>query len=514
VEELATKARKAIAGLTVREPFIGIMLKRTWILYDPKLTHAPASTDGLRIYLGPTAAQMDERKMAALLAHEIMHIALKHLARGRFLQRKYGLPQPILNVLADAVANKYVLETDAGKYLEGLSPVLPRHIKEWFGIENVEERSFEELAREVAERLPKVKVGIEVVRGRATFGDDIGEGDGVPVRTEGEGGRERRGGVGGGEEEGDRNGERRGEGEKEGEAEKGGGREGGGEGRGREGVKGEGGGGGGECEEGADAAPAKGRGGGAGFGEGEGGEEEGDREVVVINEGDPGEHPGNKLTEEVERRVERKVTAAVEAAKRMRGVGTRPGFYERLLKELLKPKVDWRRVLRERLRHFFGSDYIPTWARVNKKAPWVFPGKVYLEYGDVLCLVDTSGSIGERELHQFIAEVFAIARATKRRVIIIPWDARAYSPIEVRGDEDIKKVKLTGGGGTVILPALEAAEKLLKPSTKIVILSDWDIFDVNSPKVQAWLRKHSSRILAVTTLLQPPPFLQSVKIEL
>jgi hypothetical protein len=66
----------------------------------------------------------------------------------------------------------------------------------------------------------------------------------------------------------------------------------------------------------------------------------------------------------------------------------------------------------------------------------------------------------------------------------------------------------------VILPALKAAEKLMKPTTKIVILSDWVIFDVNSPKVQEWLRKHSRRILAVTTLQQPPPFLQYVKIEL
>jgi len=32
--------------------------------------------------------------------------------------------------------------------------------------------------------------------------------------------------------------------------------------------------------------------------------------------------------------------------------------------------------------------------------------------------------------------------------------------------------------------------------------------------VQAWLKKYSHQILAVTTLRQPPPFLQSVKIEL
>jgi predicted metal-dependent peptidase len=236
---------------------------------------------------------------------------------------------------------------------------------------------------------------------------------------------------------------------------------------------------------------------------------------VVINEGDPGEHPKSKLSEEeVERKIERKVASAVETAKRMKGAGTQPGLYERLLKELLKPKVDWKRILRERLRRFFGSDYIPTWTRVNKKAPWIFPGKAYLERGDAICLVDTSGSIGEKELHQFIAEVFAIARAARRRVVVIPWDATAYPPIEIRGNEDIRKVRVSGCGGTVILPALEAAEKLLKPTTKIVILSDWDIFDIKSKRVQEWLKKYSRQILAVTTLLPPPSFLQSVKIEL
>jgi hypothetical protein len=66
----------------------------------------------------------------------------------------------------------------------------------------------------------------------------------------------------------------------------------------------------------------------------------------------------------------------------------------------------------------------------------------------------------------------------------------------------------------VILPALKAAEKLMKPTSKVVILSDWVIFDINSPEVQAWLKKYSRRILAVTTLQQPPSYLQSVKIEL
>ena len=482
-EELTAKVRKAIAALTVREPFIGIMLKRTWILYDEQHIHAPASTDGLRIRLGPAAKEMDERRIAALLEHEIMHIALKHVARGKFLQRKYGLPQPLLNVLADAIANRYVLGTEAGTYLSELKPVLPEHIEKTFGIKDVEKKSFEEIAKEVAERSSRVKVEVEAIKAKATFGEDVGYPTGGEARE--------------GEERDVKGKEEREEGEKSEEEAAGKGKEKGG------------------CEAGGgEAAPTKGGGGGAGFGEGESREEEG-REVVVINEGDPGEHPKNKLTEEeIERKIERKVTSAVETAKRMKGAGTQPGLYERLLKELLRPKVDWRRILRERLRHFFGSDYIPTWTRVNKKAPWVFPGKVHLERGDALCLVDTSGSIGEKELHQFIAEVFAIARAARRRVVVIPWDAVAYPPIEIRGNEDVKKVKLTGGGGTVILPALEAAEKLLKPTTKIVILSDWDIFDKNSAKVQEWLRKHSRQILAVTTLLQPPPFLQSVKIEL
>ncbi|MCC6049970.1 MAG: VWA-like domain-containing protein [Thermofilum sp.] len=501
-EELAAKVKKAIAALTVGEPFIGIMLKRTWILYDPNLTWTPATTDGLRIRLGPEAAQLDERKMAALLAHEVVHIALKHPTRLRHLWRKYGLPRRLLNVLADAVVNKYVLETDAGKYLEKMGPVLPKHIEEHFGIKDVEKKSLEELAKEVVERLPKVGVKIEVISARATFGDDVGRPE-TPAPQSGK--------PAGGKKEGKEGG--RGEGGRE-EGEKAGGRTGekGGEGEGGEEAAKREGGGGESREEGA--APAKGRGGGAGFGEGES-REEGEEEVVVVNEGDPGEHPSRKFTEEeIERRIERKVTSAVETAKRMKGAGTQPGFYERILKELLKPKVDWRRVLRERLRHFFGSDYIPTWTRVNKKLPWVFPGKAYLERGDAICLVDTSGSIGEKELHQFIAEVFAIARAARRRVVVIPWDAVAYPPIEIRGNEDIRRVKVTGGGGTVILPALEAAEKLLRPTTRIVILSDWDIFDINSPKVQAWLKKYSHQILAVTTLRQPPPFLQSVKIEL
>ncbi|MCC6065636.1 MAG: hypothetical protein LM576_06600, partial [Thermofilum sp.] len=298
MEELTAKVKKVIAALTVKEPLLGVLLKRTWILYDPKLTHAPASTDGLRIFLGPAAAQMDERRLAAALAHEVVHAALKHPTRGGLLQRKYGLPQPLLNVLADAITNKYVLETDAGKYLEELGPVLPKHIEEWFGIKDVEKKSFEELAKEVAERLPKVEVKVEVIRGKATFGEDIYSSEGREARSregEEEEGAEGKGAAGGKGEEKAAGREKEAGG---GEGEAGGGRE-------NEAAE--------EGEKGGEAAPTKGKGGGAGFGEGESKEGEGDKEVVVINEGDPGEHPSNKLTEEeIERRIERKVTSAVE----------------------------------------------------------------------------------------------------------------------------------------------------------------------------------------------------------
>jgi len=406
-QELREIVKRAIASLIVEEPFIGIFSKMTNVYYvkdSPRI----AWTDGRSIYLGAGASKMPPRDIAYVIAHEAMHIILKHPLRTKQILRRHPelVPEQLLalaNYVADAFVNMYLARTKISTSRVGL--VTPETIKKSFGV-SIEDKSFEEVMEEI------IKAGKAVEYGGECIGD-----------YEKPSGREL-------------------------------------------------------LNEGADRD-----------------DEEEDEERI-------------------EREVNRRIADAYNAA---RGAGSVPADLERLVNELLKPKVDWRAIVRRDLSGFFGSKYRHSWKRMSKKQPGLLPGRKSVgSRGDALILVDTSGSISERELQQFVAEAFAVAKAAGRDVLVIPWDAKAYEPIRIRRSEDAKsvKVRLKGGGGTVILPALKAAEQYMRPTTKVVILSDWDISDIKSREVQEWLKKRRGQILAVTTRLPPPSYLQSIRIAL
>jgi len=406
-QELREIVKRSIASLIVAEPFIGIFSKMTNVYYvkdSPRI----AWTDGRSIYLGAGASKMSPKDIAYVIAHEAMHIILKHPLRTRQILRRHPelAPKQLLalaNYVADAFVNMYLARTAISTGRVGL--VTPDTIKKSFGV-SIENKSFEEVMEEI---IKAGKVEVEY------SGESIGDYE-RPSSSE------------------------------------------------------------------------------------------------LLNEG--AERDEEEDEERIEREVNRRIADAYNAA---RGAGNVPAELERLVNELLKPKVDWRAIVRRDLSGFLGSKYRHSWKRMSKKQPGLLPGRKSVgSRGDALILVDTSGSIGEKELQQFVAEAFAVAKAAGRDVLVIPWDAKAYEPIRIRRNEDAKsvRVRLKGGGGTVILPALEVAERYMRPTTKVVILSDWDIEDLNSKSVQEWLKKYRGQILAVTTRRQPPSYLQSIRIAL
>lgn len=246
--------------------------------------------------------------------------------------------------------------------------------------------------------------------------------------------------------------------------------------------------------------------GSGGSGVAAGGNQSADGEVV-IQEGD--EPPGQPLTAaEVEERVARKVVEAVMA---LRSAGRNLGRWERLVDELLRPKVDWRRVLRSVLAKGLGHSVKRTWGRPSRKAPWVLPGKEILGYGKVVVMIDASGSIGEKELSQFISEAYAAAKEAGRIIAVI-WDVAVQQEFEIRSYTDIRKIKVRGGGGTLIRPVLEYVLERHKDASLFVILSDWEIGDLD--EAAGLLGKIAPRAVAVTTYRDPPrlPFRYVVKI--
>jgi len=211
-------------------------------------------------------------------------------------------------------------------------------------------------------------------------------------------------------------------------------------------------------------------------------------EGEVVQEGEPSLYDPSVGKEELERRWEEATFAALLAQK---ATGKLPAGFERLFDEVLKPGVNIRGLFRQAIRSGLGRMVVSDWTRPSRKNPDL-PGVRRLTIPSIFALVDTSGSIGEKELSLFVETVLEFAGQTKVQVIC--WDAEAYELIKLQGKSvDSLKEKMRGGGGTVIRPALEKTLKQMKPMDMVAILSDFEIFDWNEPKVKELLSKIAAK---------------------
>jgi predicted metal-dependent peptidase len=178
------------------------------------------------------------------------------------------------------------------------------------------------------------------------------------------------------------------------------------------------------------------------------------------------------LQEEVARRI-------VEHQKER---GTAPAGWLRWAEAILKPKMNWReqlkRILRGVISEGLGHRLDYSYRRPHRRSAVYHP--IYLpalqgEYKPrIACVVDTSGSISDRELMQSLAEVRAVLEALRIPVTIIPCDAVPYEAIRVFHGSDWLKVRqgLRGGGGTDMVAGLNAALALKPKPEAVIVLTD------------------------------------------
>ena len=152
---------------------------------------------------------------------------------------------------------------------------------------------------------------------------------------------------------------------------------------------------------------------------------------------------------------------------------------DRLIKELLETKQDWRDLLKDFVTNVCaGKDY-STYSRVNRRfigMDLLMPGAISETVGDIVVAIDTSGSIGERELAYFMGEVTGICnQVLPSRVHVLYWDTEVCRHETYLPDEYgnlARSTKPAGGGGTMVecVPAY-LKEKDLKVEC-VVVLTD------------------------------------------
>lgn len=150
---------------------------------------------------------------------------------------------------------------------------------------------------------------------------------------------------------------------------------------------------------------------------------------------------------------------------------------DRDLAELLKTKVDWREALREFINTTCAGNDYSTWRRPNRRfvsSGYYMPSGVSEQVGELVIAIDTSGSIGGRELAQFLGEVKGICDTVHPDAIrLLYWDTEVCADEKYVGAEVenlVHSTKPAGGGGTMVecVPRY-MTERAIKPQAAVVL---------------------------------------------
>lgn len=122
---------------------------------------------------------------------------------------------------------------------------------------------------------------------------------------------------------------------------------------------------------------------------------------------------GNDLPEEIKEILKEKIRQYMEEGLRqaeMKGAwGSVPAEIQELIRLRVRGEVDWRAIVRQ----FFGKsrtlERISTVKKINKKAPYLFPGVRRPLRANFLFAIDQSGSMSDEEVAKGFAEVFQLS---------------------------------------------------------------------------------------------------------
>jgi predicted metal-dependent peptidase len=169
------------------------------------------------------------------------------------------------------------------------------------------------------------------------------------------------------------------------------------------------------------------------------------------------------------------IARAEQAAKR---AGKLPANIKRMIDEILQPQVNWREHIRIVLTGKVGNRR-ETWDHPNRRRivlnPMVYmPGRRGYGAELVVCVVDNSGSVSEKELSACFAEVGGVLNDCKPKRVMLMWcDAKVHRVDEARSLDELSHIRQEGspgGGGTSFRPPFEyLAERNIRPDTMIYL---------------------------------------------
>lgn len=186
-------------------------------------------------------------------------------------------------------------------------------------------------------------------------------------------------------------------------------------------------------------------------------------------------------SEESEEKLAKRISDAMEAAKKMAGFV--PAALEDELGKLTAPKVTWQDIIRTRLLKARAGNGRNDWTRFKTRP--MFSGLMvpkrrnyYAHFG---CLVDTSGSMSKDDMAFGLSQLIALDERSEGT--IVPADAKIYWDKSVKvkkcDPEEIKKFVPVGRGGTMFAEFFTDYEKNIGLCDFLIVITDGFLLDTD-----------------------------------
>ena len=182
---------------------------------------------------------------------------------------------------------------------------------------------------------------------------------------------------------------------------------------------------------------------------------------------DLAESPGGKKASRGDRSAQKKLEsewkmtlaeAAQHHEQRSKSKGTLPAGLRRYIEELLHPKLDWTELLRKWCgENGRREDY--SFLRPNRRSyslGTILPSQCAGGYADVVFLLDSSGSMSQREIRRGLSEAQGILEEMGCEIRVIVCDAAVHTDMSV---EEACEIEVKGGGGSNFCPAFELLDE-------------------------------------------------------
>lgn len=186
-------------------------------------------------------------------------------------------------------------------------------------------------------------------------------------------------------------------------------------------------------------------------------------------------------TEESEEKLAKRISDAMEAARKM--AGHVPAALEDELGKLTAPKVTWQDIIRTRLLKARAGNGRNDWTRFRTRPMFsgVLVPKRKNYFAHFGCLLDTSGSMSKDDMAFGLSQLASLDERSEGT--IVPADATIYwdkaTKVKKVNFEEISKVKIYGRGGTKYAEFFTDYEKNIGVCDFLIVITDGFLLDTD-----------------------------------